>query len=301
MEKNNGKEKVELKKMEEEREVCGIIMPISSIDGCSENHWKEVYGIISESIKDAGYKPNLVSYSDDVAVIQKNIVQNIYENSIIVCDVSAKNPNVMFELGMRLAFDKPTIIIKDDMTSYSFDTSPIEHLTYPRDLRFTRIVEFKKALTEKIKATMGKAKSDRHYSPFLGSFGKFTVAKIDSKEVSKDDYILEEIKELRKLILYKENKSVNSLNLVENGRQAKNHVFGSEKDLIELLATVDKVIKINYELLKEMSDRERHDFIINYIRKNEKVSILLLSSNSEDLERISSAITTKLFEHFVFR
>jgi hypothetical protein len=35
---------------------------------------------------------------------------------------------------MRLAFDRPTIIVKDDLTTYSFDTSPIEHLEYPRDL-----------------------------------------------------------------------------------------------------------------------------------------------------------------------
>jgi hypothetical protein len=33
-----------------------------------------------------------------------------------LCDVSGKNANVMFELGLRLAFDNPTIIIKDDKT-----------------------------------------------------------------------------------------------------------------------------------------------------------------------------------------
>jgi hypothetical protein len=32
------------------------------------------------------------------------------------------------DMGLRLAFDKPTIIIKDDKTSYAFDTPPIEHL-----------------------------------------------------------------------------------------------------------------------------------------------------------------------------
>lgn len=78
----------------------------------------------------------------------------MYENPIVVCDVSGKNPNVMFELGIRLAFDKPTIIIKDDKTSYSFDTSPIEHLEYPRDLRYNRIEDFKSKLTDKIKRHM---------------------------------------------------------------------------------------------------------------------------------------------------
>lgn len=181
-------------------EICGIIMPISSIDGCNEQHWKDVKSIITEAIENAEFEANLVSLSDDVGVIQKRIVQNIYDNPIIVCDVSGKNANVMFELGMRLAFDKATIVIKDDKTSYSFDTSPIEHLTYPRDLRFNRIVEFKKELTEKIRATFEKSKSDSNYSTFLKHFGKFTVTKLDTTEISKEDYIIEEIKELRYLM-----------------------------------------------------------------------------------------------------
>jgi len=106
----------------------------------------------------------------------------------------------MFELGMRLAFDKPTIIVKDDKTSYSFDTAPIEHVPYPRDLRYAQIVEFKDKLTEKIKGTYSKASSDSSYTTFLKNFGEFTVAKLDKKEVSGQEYILEELKGLRESI-----------------------------------------------------------------------------------------------------
>lgn len=192
----------EVKKSKNEELCCGLVMPISSIDGCNEQHWSDVKEIITEAVEDAGFKANLVSYADDVGIIQKRIIQNLYENPIVVCDVSGKNPNVMFELGMRLAFDKPTIIVKDDKTSYSFDTSPIEHLEYPRDLRFTKIVDFKKSLKEKIQATLNKSKEDPNYTTFLKHFGTFTVAKLDTKEVSKEDYIIEELKELKKNIMY---------------------------------------------------------------------------------------------------
>src|SRR4051812_37518392 len=101
---------------------CGIVMPISSLDGCSEDHWLEVLEILTEAIDTAGFDGNLVSNADDVGIIQKRIIQNLYDNPIVLCDVSGKNPNVMFESGLRLAFDRPTIIIKDDKTSYSFDT-----------------------------------------------------------------------------------------------------------------------------------------------------------------------------------
>ncbi|EKF9229547.1 hypothetical protein O1B71_001874, partial [Vibrio cholerae] len=90
---------------------CGIIMPISGIDGCTESHWSDVLEILNDAIEDAGFVGNLVSHSDEVGIIHKRIIQNLYDNPIVVCDVSCKNPNVMFELGLRLAFDKPTIIV----------------------------------------------------------------------------------------------------------------------------------------------------------------------------------------------
>lgn len=136
---------------------CGIVMPISTIDNCTESHWQDVLDILTESIESAGFEANLVSNADDVGFIHKRIIQNLHDDPVIVCDVSGKNPNVMFELGMRLAFDKPTVIVKDDKTSYSFDTAAIEHLQYPRDLRFAKIIEFKEKLAHKIDATHKKA------------------------------------------------------------------------------------------------------------------------------------------------
>jgi hypothetical protein len=184
--------------MQEQKPKCGIVMPISSLDDCDETHWAEVLAILIEAIEGAGFDGSLVSNADEVGIIHKRIIQNLYDNPVVVCDVSGKNPNVMFELGLRLAFDKPTVIIKDEKTSYSFDTSAIEHLEYPRDLRFSRIVEFKQRLSEKIKATHARATTDPAYTTFLKHFGEFTVAKLDKKEVSGQEFILDELQSLRK-------------------------------------------------------------------------------------------------------
>lgn len=227
-----------------ERNKCGIIMPISSIDGCDESHWLEVREILSDSIDSAEFEANLVSDADDIGIIQKRIIQNIYENPIVVCDVSGKNPNVMFELGMRLAFDKPTIIVKDNKTSYSFDTSPIEHIEYPRDLRFPQIVEFKKSLSKKIKATYTASTSDPNYTTFLKNFGTFTVAKLDEKEVSGNEMILSEIHDLRNTMLSfskrishseeirpSENKIPKESDLIINGIQKAIEQFKKEHNI----------------------------------------------------------------------
>ncbi len=125
-------------------------------------------------------------------MIHQTIVDNLFDNPVVVCDVSTENPNVMFELGLRLAFDKPTIVVVDDKTKIQFDTSPIEHLKYPRDLRFSSIVEFKEKLAEKIQATVERYK-DPEFKTFLKAFKRYTPAKLESAELPKADLILQEL------------------------------------------------------------------------------------------------------------
>ena len=58
--------------------ICGIVMPISSIEDCSSTHWDEVKRILTDAISSAGYEANMVSDADDIGVIQSRIVQNLY-------------------------------------------------------------------------------------------------------------------------------------------------------------------------------------------------------------------------------
>lgn len=237
-------------------QVCGIIMPISAIDGCAASHWADVLNILKDAISQVGFEPNLVSDADDVGVIQKRIIQNLYDNPIVVCDVSAKNANVMFELGMRLAFDKPTIVIKDDKTSYSFDTSPIEHLEYPRDLRFSDIVEFKKKLGVKISATLKKSIDDSNYTPFLKHFGEFKVAKLEQKEVSGQAYILDELSSIRA--------SITQLNRTQKMLNHKNHRSNQESAKLATINFLRPLMNIHMDELVRRIKKIDYVTFINY-------------------------------------
>lgn len=255
---------------------CGIIMPISPIDNCSAEHWADVKTIIQESIesiKEPTFVARLVSDADDIGVIQKRIVQGIYSSDVVVCDVSAKNSNVMFELGMRLAFDKPTIIIKDDKTDYSFDTSIIEHIAYPRDLRFSRIIAFKKQLADKVLATHIAAQKNPDHSTFLKNFGTFKVAHLDQKEASGEQVILEMLSELQRemsqIRRQQTNRSRNS-NLKRSDLQSvvSALIEISNKDPRAVIEPSDKIIDI---LLEDTS----LDIVKNYPSKESFMEILV--------------------------
>jgi hypothetical protein len=182
---------------EKELQLCGVVRPISSMDGYSTKHWIDVSLILDEAISAAGFKPRLVSDADGVGIIHGRIVKNLYQDPIVVCDISGKNPNVMLELGIRLAFDLPVVVVKDDETDYSFDTSPIEHVTYPKSLRFGEIVEFKSKLAIKLRRTL-ESIGDPEYKSFLQHFGPIKVAEIGKEAVPGVEILLDEVREMRK-------------------------------------------------------------------------------------------------------
>lgn len=256
---------------------CGLIMPISTIDGCTQEHWTEVKQIIVEavnSIEEFEFNTKIVSEADDIGVIQKRIVQNVYQADIVICDVSAKNPNVMFELGMRLAFDKPTIIIKDDKTNYSFDTSIIEHLEYPRDLRFTNIVAFKNKLASKIIATHKKAISDPEHSTFLKNFGSFKVTKLDEKEVTANEAMLEILGDIQlDIALLKKNQKRSNNSLTNNDNAINLGLAGLPSLSKKAYMAIDSYFRANkLDDISELSDAQRlelYEFAEKYVSPRE--------------------------------
>lgn len=179
---------------------CGLVMPISDIEGYPPGHWAEVKSIITAAVRsltDLQFEVDLVSSSEVAGVIQRRIVQRLYSDDIVICDVSAKNANVMFELGMRLAFDKPTVLIKDDVTPYIFDTGPLEHIEYPASLRHSQVQAFTAALAEKVKATYERSRENADSTSYLKSFGTFEVARIPTKYVEGQDVVIGELKQMR--------------------------------------------------------------------------------------------------------
>ena len=140
---------------------CGIIMPISSCSGYTEEHWANVLNIIKEAIsKTEKFTPVPVWLETKTDVIHSTIISNILKCDIIVCDMNTNNPNVMYELGLRMTMRKPVVIIKDDVTKTPFDTNVLRYEQYPKDLHYYKIEAFIKKLGEIITDTWEKYSDD---------------------------------------------------------------------------------------------------------------------------------------------
>src|SRR5262245_55014828 len=124
------------------KHTCFVIMPFA-VD--FKNQWELA---IAPAITDAGLVP---LRGDDVSlaagVIMSDVTRLIYESTLIVADLSGKNPNVMYELGLAHAAQKPAIMIAQNDADVPFDLSHVRYLKYDvRDLSGLR-----HSLTERLK------------------------------------------------------------------------------------------------------------------------------------------------------
>lgn len=74
--------------MEDTSFSCGIIMPISAMDGYTAKHWEDLKSIYTDVGKQCGFtNVQLVSEEKASGVIHTNIIKNLFENDIVICDV----------------------------------------------------------------------------------------------------------------------------------------------------------------------------------------------------------------------
>lgn len=138
----------------EELPVCFILMPISDPEGYSPGHFKLVYeNIFKPACNIAGYR---AIRADDVAqtnLIQLDILQKLLDAPMVLCDLSAHNPNTLFELGIRQAFDKPVVLVQEIGTQPIFDISPMRYTQYRSDQKYQDVLEDQKEIAAAIVST----------------------------------------------------------------------------------------------------------------------------------------------------
>jgi hypothetical protein len=84
--------------------------------------------VLKHLITPAAVKANFNARTANKAgseVIQSTIVNDLDSADLVIVDLTEHNPNVLFELGMRIAFDKPVCLIRAKGTAPIFD---IDHM-----------------------------------------------------------------------------------------------------------------------------------------------------------------------------
>lgn len=134
---------------------CFVVMPIADpITDYDPGHFKRVYDyIIRPACAEAGFEPVRADEIKSSNVIILDIIKKILDYDMVVCDLSNRNPNVLYELALRQAFDKPVTLIKDDITTEPFDIQGIRYTVYDKELRIDLVEKVIKELAASISET----------------------------------------------------------------------------------------------------------------------------------------------------
>ncbi len=101
-------------------------------------------------------------------LIQSTIINDLIEADLVIADLTEHNPNVMFELGVRMAEDKPVVLIKAQGTGPLFDVdNMLRVFEYSPNLWQTTIEKDMPSLREFIKGTWDNRASEKSYMKIL--------------------------------------------------------------------------------------------------------------------------------------
>src|ERR1700722_1077261 len=105
-------------------ELCFVLMPFSGL------HFEYFQGILAPAAKDAGLTAVKADDIYGTAPIMSDIWRSIWSARVVIADVTGKNPNVNYELGLCHALGVPTIIITQDLGDVPFDYRHLRCIVY---------------------------------------------------------------------------------------------------------------------------------------------------------------------------
>lgn len=130
--------------------------------------------------------------------VSERIVGNIFSQDIVVADISDLNPNVMLELGLRLASKKPTVAIVNRGGPIPFDIRDFHVLEYPADLNILDMEEFFERLESSLQEKLTSYASGT-YEPFLGKVVVDVLAP-ETRSIPFNELILDRLDDLAQQI-----------------------------------------------------------------------------------------------------
>jgi nucleoside 2-deoxyribosyltransferase len=101
-------------------------------------------------------------------IIQSTIINELLDADLVIADLTDHNPNVLFELGLRIAEHKPVALIKASDTGRIFDVDNLLRVhEYNQNLWPSTLAADLPVMTEHIKAAWDARNSGQTYMKIL--------------------------------------------------------------------------------------------------------------------------------------
>lgn len=194
--------------LEKQTNNCFIITPIGEPN---TDIRREIDGVINTCLKPVlerfKYKTFVAHEITTIGSINNQVLQHIYNDELVIANLTNLNPNVMYELAFRHAIHKPVIMIKNinDNHKIPFDIKDDRIIFYTND--FGGVKELEKNLINFIKELSDSQTND---NPIIRAIHDYNARKLfenssNIDEANNSRYILARLDSIDKKIALQEN------------------------------------------------------------------------------------------------
>lgn len=251
---------------------CFFIMPISDCEGYDKGHFSRVYeDIFKPACLSAKFNPVRADEVKQTNLIHLDILQKLIDSPMAVCDLSSRNPNVLFELGLRQAFDKPTVLVQEIGTPKIFDIAPLRYTEYRKDLKYREVLEDQESLAEVILATKEATDNGQGVNSIVNILSLAAPAAL--KDVSDQDS-----SKLLQLIRAEMSEMRNDFRLAMRGKEVRNYSSKYPQDsasrrIREAKAIIEKVVA-------KTNDKEIFPELLVMLNRAQSILLNILNSDA---------------------
>jgi energy-coupling factor transporter ATP-binding protein EcfA2 len=136
-----------------EPDYCFVLMPFSStrdLPAVYDNHVKLV-------LERCGLRCERADDIHDISGIMQSVWESINRARLIVAEMTERNPNVFYELGIAHTLGKQVIMITQSMDFVPFDLKHLRCIVY--DYKPNRIEQFEAALEKTVKTVLSSSQA----------------------------------------------------------------------------------------------------------------------------------------------
>ncbi len=166
-----------------------VIMPFSPT--LSEKDWAEVFeNVFKPALEECGYECSRAETSRGSLIA--SILEGLVEADLVLADVTDRNANVFYELGVRHSLRRGTIIVSNGTEHVPSDLRGYWFLTY--GLRPAEVIKFKAEIKRLVREFEDKPqRSDSPVSDYLDRVQLSTSRQINHDNVKKLGALLTEL------------------------------------------------------------------------------------------------------------
>ena len=148
------------------KDTCFVIMPFGPP---FDRYFKNIF---VPAIEDAGLQAVRADSIFLPSAMMPDIWRFLSDAKVLVADLTGRNPNVFYELGLAHALQKPVILVANDLDDVPFDLRGLRVLSYDKDnedwgaeLRRTIVISLRETLSDPTRATPSTFVDQRVVSP----------------------------------------------------------------------------------------------------------------------------------------